>query len=501
MIYAGFAILAVLLGLILWKVSARPGAPAQSPEQAAELAELRARLDAARGSLEQAETDRGELRRRLDEALAGRSAAETRQTELVQQLEKAEAARQLAEAARGEAEKERIRHEREAALARQQLAEQEKRLADFDQTMKQMTEAAKAATLETGKLLSGQLLENHKRETEAQKKEAEAKVKQTTEGLLQQFTTITDTVSRLHQQVGDSRRTIETVHRALSHPGGAGRLAEIGLENTLKAFGLQPGHDFIIQYHAAGDGERGSLRPDAVVFLPGDAVLVIDSKASKFLLDHAEAEDEAQAEQARSNLARSMNNHMRALASKDYKAAVLDTYHRLRRGGQIRRAILAMALPTDVAVETLRKTDPQIEQRALTEDIILVGPSALSALISFARIDIDLGRQVENHDKIVNLVTKLMDNLAVSLGHVTSINKDFRSAAESLSKFSASINRNVLPQISRLAEQGIRPNKLAPSRMARIAVDVPPDSDIIDAEAEEVPQTPPQLGLDNGRDG
>src|SRR3546814_3370773 len=103
-----------------------------------------------------------------------------------------------------------------------------------------MTEAAKAATRETGKQLSSMLHETHKREADEQKKLSEEKVKQTTEGLLLQVTVITDTVTRLHQQVGDSRKTIETVHRALSHPGGAGRLAEIGLENTLKAFGLQP---------------------------------------------------------------------------------------------------------------------------------------------------------------------------------------------------------------------------------------------------------------------
>lgn len=497
MIYAGFAILAVLLGLILWKVSARPAVLAQSPEQAAELAELRTRLEAARGSLEQAETDRGELRRRLDEALAGRSAAETRQTELVQQLEKAEAARQLAEAARGEAEKERIQHERQAALARQQLAEQEKRLADFDQTMKQMTEAAKAATLETGKLLSGQLLENHKRETEAQKKEAEEKVKQTTEGLLQQFTTITDTVSRLHQQVGDSRRTIETVHRALSHPGGAGRLAEIGLENTLKAFGLQPGHDFIIQYHAAGDGERGSLRPDAVVFLPGDAVLVIDSKASKVLLDHAEAEDEGAEAAALQQLAQRMTLHLRALTAKDYGTAVLATWRELGRGGSLKRSMIAMVLPNDAAVEKLRRADPDFERRAAEADIVVAGPTALAAIIAVSRMQIDSGRQVENLEQIIEAVGKLVESTGTALTLADRVGRGLQAASEQFDAFSRSVNARLLPRLRRLGQLGIRPGK-TPAALPSFQVSIHRPEDFIDAEAEEVT---PQLSLDNGRDG
>src|SRR3546814_9339456 len=93
-----------------------------------------------------------------------------------------------------------------------------------------MTEAAKAATLETGKQLSSMLLETHKREADEQKKLCEEKVKQTTEGLLLQVTVITDTVTCLHQQVGARRKTIEDVQRALSHPGGAGRSEDLTSE-------------------------------------------------------------------------------------------------------------------------------------------------------------------------------------------------------------------------------------------------------------------------------
>jgi DNA recombination protein RmuC len=472
---------------------ARPAG--QGPDAAAETAALQARLEGVEAARAVAEAERAELRGRLESALAARAAAETRQQELAAQLDSIRTALAAAEAARAEADEKRIRHEREAALAHQRAAELEKRFADFEQTVQQMTEAAKAATLETGKQLSSMLLETHKREADEQKKLAEEKVKQTTEGLLQQFTAITDTVSRLHQQVGDSRRTIETVHRALSHPGGAGRLAEIGLENTLKAFGLQPGHDFIIQYHMAADGERGSLRPDAVVFLPGDAVLVIDSKASKVLLDHAEAEDEAAEAAALQQLAQRMGLHLRALAAKEYGNAVLATWRETKRGGSLKRSMTAMVLPNDAAVEKLRRADPDFERRAAEADIVIAGPSALAAIIAVSRMQIDSGRQAENLEQIVDAVGKLVESTGTALTLAERVGKGLQQATEQFDAFSRSVNARLLPRVRSLARLGIRPGK-TPQALPGFQVTIQRNDDIIDAESEDVTPRLPGLNGD-----
>ena len=77
--------------------------------------------------------------------------------------------------------------------------------------------------------------------------------------------------------------------RALTNPGGAGQMSEIGLENALKNLGLERGRDYVIQPHVTGE-EGSALRPDAMVFLPNDMVMVIDSKASKHIIDLAGAE-------------------------------------------------------------------------------------------------------------------------------------------------------------------------------------------------------------------
>lgn len=428
---AGLAIILILLVFLLRK------AGGGSPGEAALVAELRDQLDAAR-----------------DEAASAQAA--------------------------------RLEAERQAAGLRSELAVKSQA---FEKLAETATQAAKAAALESAAQMSNKLLADHKREAEAQKEESQKKVQQVTEGVVKQMTEVAQVVAATVAQQQKDNSRVEAIHRMLSHPGGAGRLAEIGLENTLKTFGLQPGVDFIMQYHVAGDGERGSLRPDAIIFLPGDAVLVVDSKASKLLLDHAEADGEA-AETTLQQLAQRMNTHLRQLTAKDYGNAVLSAYRETRRGGSIKRSIVAMTLPNDAAVEKLRLAAPDFEQRAIASDVMLAGPSSLFALIAYSRLQIDTGRQAENLDKIVELVTKLTNNLAVSLSHVVTLNKSVKTAADALSNFSGSINRNVLPQIRQLAKYGIRPTKAAPDQLARLNVSEPMD-DVIEADVEDVtPQLP-----------
>jgi DNA recombination protein RmuC len=393
-----------------------------------------------------------------------------------------DAARDEAAAAQGA----RLEADRLAAGLRSELAVKTQA---FEKLAETATQAARAAALESAAQMSNKLLADHKREAEAQKEESQKQVQQVTEGVLKQMTEVAQIVATTVSQQQKDNQRVDAIHRMLSHPGGAGRLAEIGLENTLKAFGLQPGVDFIMQYHAAGDGERGSLRPDAIIFLPGDAVLVVDSKASKLLLDHAEAEGEAAAT-VQQQLAQRMNTHLRQLTAKDYGNAVLGAYRDAKRGGSIKRSIVAMTLPNDAAVEKLRQAAPDFEQRAISSDVMLAGPSSLFALIAYSRMQIDTGRQAENLDKIVELVTKLTNNLAVSLGYVVTLNKSVKTAADALSNFSGSINRNVLPQIRQLAKYGIRPTKAAPDQLARLNVSEPMD-DVIEADVEDVtPQLP-----------
>lgn len=266
-------------------------------------------------------------------------------------------------------------------------------------------------------------------------------------------------------------------------------MAEIGLANTLTSFGLEQGRDFALQFTTQdSDGRR--LRPDAVVFLPANSVLVIDCKASKFLLDIARAEGTAEETEAYRNLARSMNQHLRALAEKDYKSAVLAAWRQSGREDEISRILSVMYLPNEAALEKLNRADPDFIRKARAAQIIPAGPAGLHAAVSLASVEINLLRQVENQQHIAETVRLLLDGMVVMLGHAATLGRGIKTAAESFGRLTASVNQRLLPRARHLARLGVQPNKPLPGNLPTYAVQALEDA-LIEGEAAELIETEP----------
>lgn len=473
----------------LWNRATRLGAEKIAAEE--RLADVTARVSELGADRADMAGRLAEAQARLEAASAAKAGAESRQNELALQLEKAQAAAAAAEAAREGADRRRIDHERLAALAEQKLAEQEKRLVDFEQVARQMTEAAKAATLEAGKLLNGQLLENHKREAEVQKKDTEATVRKTTEAMFQQMATVTETLTRLHHDVDESRRDYQVIQRTLSSPGEAGRHNEINLENILKHFGLHPERDFFVQYDTRDDDDK-RLRPDAVLFLPGDAALVIDAKSSKFIREAAAAEGTDEAEAALARLASRMNLHLAALSGKNYREAVALEYQRSGRGGNLRQTISVMFLPTEGAIERVLRADPDFSAKALKCQITLAGPRTLDGIIVLAKSQIALARQADNYEAIVKTMGLLLDSIGVLTSNLDKVGDGILKAAKGYEAVVKTVNGNLFSRTTKLLALGVKPKSQGsqPQKIPSFMTRKDEASDIIDAEAEEIAGTP-----------
>jgi len=410
------------------------------------------------GTLGRLREELAAAQRERGEAAEARARAETRMESSEQRLAQVTAERDGALTQREASQKDANEAREQASLMRQRLEDSDKRMADWEQAKKESIEAAKAGALTSARELSAQLIEGHKRETEAAKKENEERVQKVTGELHQTFQTIVQSVHSLSRNVEANRGTMETVMRSLTNPGGAGQFAEIGLENTLKAFGLQVGRDFVMQHSTTGE-DGGRLRPDAVVFLPGDAALVIDSKASKFFMDLAAAEGSEAEDEAYRGVARTMQGHLKALAHKDYATAIRDMYVAAGRGGEFRQVITAMYLPSEAAVERLDRADPEFRKRATHHQIIPIGPSGLAGLIGLASVRIDMGRQAENQEQIVEASRRLLDSIITALSYAEKVGSGLESAAKNFEAFTKSVNSRLLPRSLALVKLGVRPQK------------------------------------------
>lgn len=377
------------------------------------------------------------------------------------------------------------------AVAREQLAQAERRSTDYARLKQEMLDATKAAVLEPAQSLSSKLLDDYKRENAEAKKESEARLKELAQPLVEHATKLNEAVAALHGQIQDKGRTLDTVMRALSSPGGVGQIAEVGLANTLKSFGLEEGRDYVLQFQAPGEASGQRLRPDAVVFLPGDTVLVIDCKASKAVLEIAEAEGDAAEVAAYARLAATMNQHLRALASKDYQSAVLAAFRDAGRAGAVDRMLSVMYLPSEITLDKLCRADRDFRRKAQDVNIIPAGPGTLHAIVAFAASDIRRQRQAENQARIVETAGVLLDRVRIALEAAVKVGKGIEAAASSFADFANSVNRRLLPQANKLGKLGVQTPKSLPPNVP--AYEVRRLEDAIDSEAEEIAPARPRL--------
>ncbi len=401
--------------------------------------------------------------------------AEERIAALEGECDEAIEAKEAAEAAKTEAEK-------QASLMEQRLADMRERMKDWESHREEQLKHTKATVMEVGQKLSSKLLEDHKREQEQAKKEQEKLAQQTTKNLMENFEKLNKSVTALESRTTSNSRQVETMMRAMTHPAGAGYLSEVGLENSLKHLGLEAGRDFIMQYHASGD-DGSSFRPDAVIFLPQDMVMVIDSKASKFIVELAEAEGTEEEAALLKQLLATMHGHIDALARKSYRDAVASMLK--KQGRAFGRMLNVMYLPSEAAIEKLRKADAAITSKCEKHDIILAGPASLHGLFSLANQQISAAKRDAHQQEIIALLRDVMGSFATALTHVDGVGKNIQQAAKKFDQFAKSINSRLLPKLRSIQSLGVEPakNKALPQSIK--SFDVLERDDVVTAEAIE----------------
>jgi DNA recombination protein RmuC len=450
--------------------------------------DLRQSVDNNQTDLEAAQLALNAVQAKYTIAVSDCTEAQTLQIQSDAQSELMKTERDQARLAQRDAENARVEAERNAALAIQKRDEIQKRMDDREAAKEEHMKNSKAALFSLGQEMSSKLLADTKRENEAAKKDTDERVRKATEPLGKHFEGIANTVTTMQGHMQDSKKTLDTVWQALSSPSGAGYYAQIGLENTLKDYGLERGRDFSMEHHIDVGSESRRLRPDAVVFLPSESVLVIDSKASKFLLEIAELEGTEEEEAAYANLARTMNQHLRALAGKDYKGAILEEYRNSGRSSEIQQILSVMYLPNEAAVERLHKADPKFAKKMSDSGLILAGPSGLSAIIGFSRNRIDSGRQAANQEKIISAAQSLLEGVGIVVGHMEGVGKGLKSATGKFEDLTKSINSRLLPRTRGLMDLGVRPtkNRALPHQVPQFQLVELSQPAVIDGEAAEI---------------
>ena len=371
-------------------------------------------------------------------------------------------------------------------IKEQELAVATSKLSQMAETMQtweeKFSEKAQIALSQSARNLSQQLLEEHQRESKKSTEENKKQVSETTQKLFTEFTTISEKVKSLNDDVTKNSKNVDAIEQALSNPHSMGQASEAILENTLKSFGLRPDIDFTTQNSVAGDN-GGKLRPDAMVYLPNETVLVIDSKASKFMMDMAHLDsNNPEYQSATENLAGTMRKHLKDLTMKDYSKAVEKEY-KTHKSTPVRDVMMVMWLATDGLLETLRQTDPDIFTTAINSNIFITGPSGLWSAVGVASRKITLQQQNENQQVIIDSIGDLLNTISTVVSHAEKVERGLNSAQSSFENMKKSINGRLLSRSNKIVELGAP----APTKPLPLRIGKSDDDNIIDTES------PPQI--------
>ncbi len=328
---------------------------------------------------------------------------------------------------------------RENELLKSQIASHE---AFKEESLK----AAKAAVFEVSQSVSSKLIEDHKRENQEAKKQAEEITKRETENLHKEFKTVVETLNRINGQYQSHDKKLAAIWQSLTAPVKASNFAEIGLENTLKNFGLEQGIDFYMQ--SAIEGTR--LRPDAIINLPSGNQILIDAKTSKYFIEIAAEENDASA--LKDKLRQSMGTHLQQLVSRDYVSA-----GKAKLEGSF--IVNVMYLPNDTAYARVLECDPTFSAKCRDSGVLLATPTSLNMLLAIATHQISREKQERNHQEIVKEMGKMISSLGKLFENISSVGKAIQSSAAKFEELAKSVNSRLLPRTRRVLSLGLETEK------------------------------------------
>jgi DNA recombination protein RmuC len=244
------------------------------------------------------------------------------------------------------------------------------------------------------------------------------------------------------------RKEAERLGNSLRNaPKARGRWGEQQLRNVLEQCGLSEHTDFETEHSI--NTEEGRLRPDAIVRIPGQKLLVIDAKVSlNAYQDAFEADDEVRRKHMLEQHAASMRAHILALGAKSYQS-------------QFENAAdyVVMFVPGEHFIAAALDQDSNLWEFAFERRVLLASPTNLVAIArTIAQVWQQEGLAKEARE-IGKLASDLYDSLAKTQDDLLKTGVHMGRAVNSFNDFARTYEGNVLSRARRLKEKHVKIGK------------------------------------------
>jgi DNA recombination protein RmuC len=258
------------------------------------------------------------------------------------------------------------------------------------------------------------------------------------------YGSITSQVESLRRS--QEQLTVETKNlvTALRRPQTRGRWGELQLRKVVEMAGMLEHCDFDEQL-SVRNGDDELQRPDLVVHLPDGAEVVVDSKVPlSAYLDAIEAPDEETRVKELRTHASQVRTHIQKLSSKEY-------WRQFERSPDF----VVCFVPGDALLSAAFEADPTITEYALSNHVLLTGPTALIALLQTVSYGWRQERLAQHTAEIQRLAERLYERLSKFAGHLAKLRTGLDHAVGSYNDAVGSLERRLLPTARQLRAIGV----------------------------------------------
>lgn len=237
---------------------------------------------------------------------------------------------------------------------------------------------------------------------------------------------------------------------ALRRPQVRGQWGEMTLRRLAELAGMVEHCDFFEQ-ESSGKGDS-LQRPDMIIRMPDDRVLVVDVKTPlDAYLAAMEATDDTVREAELNRHARHVRERVSELSKKAY-------WEQFPHSPEF----VILFIPGEQFLAAALDREPDLQEKAMQQKVLLATPTSFVGLlkvVSYGWRQISLA---ENAERIRDLGEELYGRLATFGNHLAKVGRQLGGSVDAFNAAVGSLERSVLPSARRFVEMGVQSRSEVP---------------------------------------